>query len=136
MKLLLLPILMLLSFIPTALAVPPEPESPLEATAEKWLEMSKEDKVKLIENDIMLLEELDGIILNKPAEFYAEEIDKFLEVNVPEALCDNVGLIMKSIAILYDDWGDGRTQEEQIKELFGDDYNKYHKEIDELLPQE
>lgn len=103
-----------------------------------WDTLDQELKIGAVENAIEILRG-QGIIIRKEPEFYVDEIDRVRTENL-EMRIQKVGVILKTVAILHQDYDNGEDPNELVSQVLSEEaYGSYiknnEKKVYEILYQ-
>ncbi len=93
-------------------------QNSVQSSAGMWDALSSEGKVKAVESVIEKFAG-KGVIIRKDPKFYAEEVDS-IRIEVPEQFMKPIGVLLRTLFIMYRDFDDGRVPDDVIREDLGE----------------
>lgn len=105
-------------------------------TVALWVLMSREDKIRTIEQVIQLFKENDSAIISRSASYYAAEINgviynSIVKGDVSPGNTRGVGVMLKTIAIMDGDYNDGNDKVELAQKQMGENFEVFKRQYPE-----
>ncbi len=108
----------------SVMAAPSSKQASIKSSAGMWDGLSFEEKVKAVESVIGIFAE-KGVIIHKDPRFYAEEVES-IRIEEPEQFIKPIGVLLRTLFVMYRDFDDGRDPDDVIREDLGEElYQDY-----------